>query len=86
MKKFEHFGRTIRNIRLSHRLTQQQFAAMIDIHPQFVSNAERGLCALPKPALRQIEFKLKRTKRLIELALIRDAKCGVQEFCKQTFQ
>lgn len=45
---FEASGNELRRLRLKHGLTQAELAKKLgDVHTQFVSNWERGLCAPP---------------------------------------
>jgi transcriptional regulator with XRE-family HTH domain len=37
----------VRNFREQNKLTQQQLADMVGVHPQYVSNIERGMTSTP---------------------------------------
>lgn len=50
--RFKNFGNEFRKIRAKLNLTQAQMGIFIRIHPQYISNCERGLCLLPKKNLR----------------------------------
>lgn len=87
MKKFEQFGKVIRDIRKAHDMTQAQACELIGgIHSQFWSNAERGLCALPKERLMILKKKLKLDekdcRRMIDALASDAAKYTRQDFAK----
>lgn len=54
MKKHDRAGEVLREIREKMNLTQYEFADKVGVHPQMVSNWERGLCSPPKNKLKKI--------------------------------
>lgn len=75
MKRYHNFGDTIYKLRTAKEFSQTELAKRIKVHGQYVSNVERGLCPLPKPALKKLIKALKVTddeKVLLFNALIQD--------------
>ena len=52
--KFTHSGEYIKSVRTSMQMTQKEFGKMIDCSSQFLSNAERHLCAIPEKKLKRL--------------------------------
>jgi transcriptional regulator with XRE-family HTH domain len=50
-KDFEHLGQFLKVARAESGLTQQDIADKVGVHTQYISNWERGLCALHAIAL-----------------------------------
>ena len=80
-RKFQKAGKELREFRLKRGFTQREVAELIGCHTQFVSNAERSLCLLPKPNMRQLLVQLGITqaerKRLLE-AIVTDCRKSVR--------
>lgn len=53
-KKYQQCGLILKQYRLDNNLTQAQLSKKLNIHVQFVSNYERGLCLPPRRALKKI--------------------------------
>lgn len=71
MAEFSNLGAFLRQKRIDSGYTQAELASRVgDIHTQFVSNWERGLCAPPNHSLQKIIdiLRLNRDK-LIEVML-----------------
>jgi transcriptional regulator with XRE-family HTH domain len=71
MAEFRHLGTYLRQKRLDSGYTQSELAGSLgDVHSQFVSNWERGLCAPPGHSLHKLidVLKLNREK-LVEVML-----------------
>lgn len=49
---FMNQAKVYKTKRLEAKLTQQDLADKLDIHPQIISNWERGVCEIPKARLR----------------------------------
>jgi DNA-binding XRE family transcriptional regulator len=54
-------------------------AALVDVHSQFISNWERGLCGVPIPLLKKLIKLLKISRKQLEDAMISDAKIEIKE-------
>lgn len=61
-KKFKKYGEVVRALRLDRGLTQSELAEKIGVHSQFVSNAERQLCNLPKQNMKRFVKALSLTQ------------------------
>ena len=73
--RFKNFGNEFRKVRAKLNLTQVEMGTMIRIHPQYISNCERGICLLPKRNLRLLlkKFNLcSKDKELMLLSIARD--------------
>jgi transcriptional regulator with XRE-family HTH domain len=71
MAAFKYLGSYLRQKRLDSGYTQSELAASLgDVHSQFVSNWERGLCAPPGHSLHKLidVLRLNRDK-LVEVML-----------------
>ena len=71
MAEFRHLGAYLRQKRLDSGYTQSELASSLgDVHSQFVSNWERGLCAPPGHSLHKLidVLKLNREK-LVDVML-----------------
>lgn len=51
---FRHQAKLIKHIRKTNNLTQEDFAKILGVHLQFVSNMERGLCGFPAGRFKKI--------------------------------
>lgn len=81
-KKFEQFGETVKAIRVNRNMTQLEVAKKIGVHSQFVSNAERSKCNLPKPNMKKFVKTLSLStseRELVLLSLIKDAMATARE-------
>lgn len=58
-KRYQSFGAAFKTFRNSTGHTQQSLADLMGIHAQFISNCERGMCALPKEPMRKLVKKLR---------------------------
>jgi transcriptional regulator with XRE-family HTH domain len=68
-------GTLLREQRIKRGLTQADLAESLgNVHPQFVSNWERGLCAPPSERLREIISHLQLTPKKVIDTMMTDAK------------
>lgn len=86
MKKFEHFGKTIRRMRETSGLSQAELGKKIGSLGQEISNCERGIAALPKPKLakliKALDLNEKDCRRMIDALASDAAKYTRQDFAK----
>ena len=57
--EFSAAGMYLHALRIKAGLTQIELSKKINVHPQFVSNWERGTCMPPKHCLKQMAKALK---------------------------
>jgi transcriptional regulator with XRE-family HTH domain len=57
----QKFGERLRDLRLLKRLTQDEFAELLDVSPNFISSLERGINAPSFETLHTISLKLDMT-------------------------
>jgi transcriptional regulator with XRE-family HTH domain len=79
MAEFNSLGLYLKTKRAERKMTQAEVAeALRDVHVQFVSNWERGLCAPPAHSFQRLieVFKLDRD-RLVDVMLT-DAKSEIE--------
>lgn len=72
-KRFTNQGKLFREARNKKGLTQIELAGMLDMHPQAISNTERGLSGIPKICLRQAVKVLEVSRQDFEKAIMNDA-------------
>ena len=60
-------------------VTQAQLGDLVGVHPQFVSNWERGLCAPPKEALDRVIIVLEISRKDLCKAMLEDAKTFIED-------
>lgn len=72
MNRYSNFGKQLRTLRKKQGLTQVELARKIGVHGQYISNAERGMSALPPRSLRKL-VKTVGGRSQLQLALIEDA-------------
>jgi len=60
--KFKRAGKYLQTIRERAELTQVEVADKLKLHPQFVSNWERGICMPPRSAFKKLATMLGFTK------------------------
>lgn len=63
MQSFIQTGLILRKMRERAGLTQAELGNACEIHSQFVSNWERGICMPPKHALKDLARTLKLTNK-----------------------
>jgi transcriptional regulator with XRE-family HTH domain len=78
MRTYKNFGEAMRRIRRESGITQVELAEIADVHSQFVSNWERGLCAPPPLAFKRIKKKLPINKEVIRSAIGKDWQTDLQ--------
>jgi len=71
MTRYKNTGTLNRNVRVSTGMTQKQFADMLGIHSQYVSNIERKTCAVPRKVAKKLLKKslMKRDEYLYNMFL-----------------
>jgi len=73
--KWSSTGRVLRSLRLESSFSQSQLARLINVHVQFVSNWERGLCYPPKHSNKKLAKALSfddRERDMVSAALLDD--------------
>lgn len=73
MRSFHYQGILFRDARSKSGLTQAELAKKVNVHSQFVSNWERGLCGVPEAELRSVIRVLKIPRHSLQVALELDA-------------
>lgn len=84
-KKFINQGRMFLEARKKAGLTQQELADKLNLHSQFVSNWERGLCGVPKGQIKKTVRILKLTRADFEYTYAQDAMNEVMDFAREVF-
>jgi len=79
MAEFHQMGLFLKKKRIEAGFTQSQLASKLgDVHSQFVSNWERGLCAPPGHSLQKVIDLLKiNREKLVEVMLV-DAQVEIE--------
>ncbi len=80
--KFKNQATAIKELRESRGMTQKDFAYAMKLeHAQFVSNAERGVCAIPLEKLRNLKLE-ENEKEVIHHAKVLDLSNEIKRILK----
>lgn len=80
MSEFKNLGIFLREKRLQASLTQKELAESCgNLHTQFVSNWERGLCAPPKHSLQKLIDLLDLNRQSLVNVMVSDYKNDLEE-------
>lgn len=75
-----HMGRYLRRCRMERKLSQGELAEKLaDLHYQYISNWERGICPPPSHRMDDIIKLLKVDRRKLIAAMMEDAKEEIVE-------
>jgi transcriptional regulator with XRE-family HTH domain len=78
MKQFDYVGEVVATARKSRDISQTQLSKMLGYKSgQFVSNVERGLCAIPYKKLPLVSNKLKVSLEILVNAYMKDFRQGL---------
>lgn len=79
MPHYKQLGKFLKRKRTQFDFSQSELAEEIQIHPQFVSNWERGVCAPPHHSIKSLIKILKINKgELIDIMMI-DCRRNIEE-------
>lgn len=79
MAEFHHLGTFLKQKRIDSGLTQAELASKLgDVHSQFVSNWERGLCAPPGHSLHKLIDLLKISRDKLVDVMLADSKAIIE--------
>ncbi len=79
MAEFRHLGAYLRQKRLDSGYTQSELASSLgDVHSQFVSNWERGLCAPPGHSLHKLIDVLKLNREKLVDVMLDDSRMEIE--------
>ncbi len=72
-KPFAKSGQTLKEIRKEFGLTQKEMGKILEMHTQFVSNAERGMSFITKKAFNSIVSKLVTTEKFSYVSKLKNS-------------
>lgn len=79
MAEFNHLGTFLREKRLEKELSQAELARTLkDVHVQFVSNWERGLCAPPSHSFQKLIEVLRLNREDLVEVMLRDSRSVIE--------
>lgn len=79
MAEFNHLGAYLREKRIDSGYTQAELASSLgDVHSQFVSNWERGLCAPPGHSLQKLIELLKLNREKLVDVMLMDSRSVIE--------
>lgn len=79
MHEFSNLGNFLKKKRIERNFTQRELAsALSDVHTQFVSNWERGLCAPPSHCLQNLIELLKINREALVGVMLEDSRATIQ--------
>ena len=79
MAEFHHLGTFLKQKRVDAGYTQAELAASLgDVHSQFVSNWERGLCAPPGHCFQKLIDLLKLNRDKLVEVMLADARVEIE--------
>ena len=79
MSDFVHLGKFLKAKRIEVGFTQSGLAQELgDVHTQFISNWERGLCSPPAHTFQKLVEVLKLNKSKLAAAMLEDSKIIIE--------
>ncbi len=79
MAEFSNLGTFLKQKRIDSGFTQNELATKLgDVHSQFVSNWERGLCAPPNHSFQKLINVLKINKQKLVDVMMEDSKISIE--------
>lgn len=79
MAEFKHLGAYLKQKRVDSGYTQAELASALgDLHSQFVSNWERGLCAPPGHSLPKLIEVLKLSREKLVDVMLADSRIVIE--------
>ena len=79
MTEFSNLGQYLKQKRLGLKLTQSELAGLLkNIHIQFVSNWERGLCAPPAHCLENLIEVLDLSREKLVKVMVEDSRIAIE--------
>ena len=79
MAEFSNLGTFLKQKRIDSGFTQNELASKLgDVHSQFVSNWERGLCAPPNHSFQRLINVLKINKQKLVDVMMEDSKISIE--------
>lgn len=79
MREFSHLGKLLKTKRAEAGLTQIQLALKLrNVHTQFISNWERGLCAPPEHCFDKVIDVLKINRDAMVKAMLADSRVDIE--------
>lgn len=85
MGPFFHLGQEVKKLRGWSEMSQVQFAKMLKIHPQALSNCERGISGLPKRSFVILKKKYPSYLENLINAFYSDGSIQIHAKLKKTF-
>ncbi len=85
MKPFFHLGQEVKKLRGWSEMSQVEFAKLLKIHPQALSNCERGISGLPKRSFMILKKKYPTYLENIIETFYSDGSNQIREKLKKTF-
>ena len=79
MSEFHHLGSFLKRKRIDSGYTQAELASSLgDVHSQFVSNWERGLCAPPSHCFQKLIEVLKLSREKLVEVMLADSRVAIE--------
>lgn len=79
MAEFHHLGAYLKQKRVDSGYTQAELASSLgDLHSQFVSNWERGLCAPPGHSLHKLIDLLRLNREKLVEVMLQDSRSAIE--------
>ena len=79
MPHYRQLGKFLKLKRMHSDFSQSELAEQIDIHPQFVSNWERGICAPPSHSFKRLIKLLKINRNELVEVMVEDCRRSIEE-------
>lgn len=76
--EYQHLGAYLKERRLAAQCTQSVLANQLNVHVQFVSNWERGLCAPPTHCFQEALDLLKADRKKVVSVMLLDSKNSIE--------
>jgi transcriptional regulator with XRE-family HTH domain len=78
MTQFKFLGKFLKQKRLEASFSQMELSEQLEIHNQFISNWERGLCAPPAHSFIRVIEILKVDRRKLVEEMLKDSRAVIE--------
>lgn len=83
--EFQNLGTYLKEKRIETKLTQAEVSEYLKVHPQYISNWERGICAPPSHCLQHaLDLLGADRKKVVELMVLDSKKIIESKIFKRT--
>ncbi len=78
MSAYKNLGNCLKEARIAQGLSQKEVGDHLGIHPQYISNYERGLCSPPMYSFDKLMKLLKADREKVVTAMLEDSRIEIE--------